>query len=163
MKKLLTLIALVLVFFILDNSFIPFFSFRGYYPSILFLFIISFSIINGPKDGVIIGICSGILQDLYFFNGFGVNTLVNMLICALAGLIGTVIFKEKYIIPIIASFLLCILKGLLVFVILYAVGQYTSLNNVLFDSIYSLLVMPIVYIKVYKLCSKNYMQREWEF
>jgi len=49
MKKwILFLISLVLL--ILDNSFMPFLAIKGAFPSLLFVFAIAYSIINGKKE-----------------------------------------------------------------------------------------------------------------
>ena len=78
MKKwVLILISLVLL--ILDNSLIPFLAIKGAYPSLLFVFAIAYSIINGRSEAVVIGVISGLMQDIFFYNGFGINALINML------------------------------------------------------------------------------------
>lgn len=163
MKKIFMLIFLCILFFILDNTLVPFFAIKGYYPSLLLLFVIFYSIINGSYQGIWIGVFSGILQDLYFFNGFGINTFTNMLICTAAGFIGITIFKEKMLIPVLASFFLTLAKGILVFSILYIAKIYTPFNHILYNSIYSMVVSIFMYKWVYKLCDKDYMKKKWSF
>lgn len=51
------------------------------------------------------GVVSGILQDIFFFNGFGVNSLLNLFLCLLASFIGAGIIKTKRLIPVISAFL----------------------------------------------------------
>lgn len=157
------LIFLCILFFILDNTLVPFFAIRGYYPSLLLLFIIFYSIINGSYEGVWIGVFSGILQDLYFFNGFGINAFTNMLVCSAAGYIGITIFKEKRLIPVVSSFFLTLAKGILVFSILYTARVYTPLNSILYNSLYSMIVSIFMYKWVYRLCEKEYMKKRWSF
>ena len=48
------------------------------YPSLLFIFAIAYSIISGKKEAIFIGIVSGILQDIFFVKGFGINLLLNI-------------------------------------------------------------------------------------
>ena len=122
MKKwILFLISLVLL--ILDNSFMPFLAIKGAFPSLLFVFAIAYSIINGKKEAVFIGVISGLLQDIYFYEGFGVNALINMLICLLAAFIGENIYREKKLIPTISMILLYMLKVLSVFLVLKIAGK----------------------------------------
>lgn len=163
MKRIIIVILLCVTFLILDNALVPFFSIRGYYPSLLFLFCICYSMINGTSEGVWLGVFSGALQDIYLFNGFGINMLINMLVCIIAATIGNSIFKDKSLIPIATSFILSLLKGVLVFCILYLVKQYTRIEDVFFNSIYNMIVSIIMYRWVYKLCSKEYMVKEWRF
>ncbi|MCM0648961.1 rod shape-determining protein MreD [Clostridium swellfunianum] len=163
MKKLFTLLFICVLFLILDNTLVPFFAVRGFYPSLLTVFVVLYSIMNGSFEGLWIGILSGFLQDIYFFSGFGVNAFSNMLICTLAGFIGIGIFKEKGLIPVVSSFALALLKGIIVFVILYIAKVYIPIQNVLYNSLYSMLVAIFMYRWVYRLCLKEYMQRKWSF
>lgn len=163
MKKIFVLTFLCLLFFIMDNTIVPFFAIKGCYPSLLLLFVIFYSIINGSYQGIWIGVFSGILQDLYFFNGFGVNAFTNMIICFGAGYIGVTIFKEKSLVPIISSFFLTLAKGILVFLILYVLKVNISIDNIFYNSLYSMVVSIFMYKWVYKLCQKEYMKKNWSF
>lgn len=163
MRKILTVTLLCVLFLILDNTLVPFFSIKGYFPSLLLLFAIFYAVINGAYEGIWIGVFSGLLQDLYFFNGFGVNAFTNMLVCTAAGYIGVSIFKEKSLIPIISSFFLTLAKGILVFAILYVAKVYTNFDHLLYNSIYSMVISVFMYRWIYKLCQKEYMKKKWSF
>ncbi|WP_123054235.1 rod shape-determining protein MreD [Clostridium sp. JN-1] len=163
MRKTLILILLSILFFILDNVLMPFLSIRGVYPSLLLIFIISYSIINGSWEGLWIGALCGMLQDVYFLNGFGINAFTDMIICILAGFIGNSILKQKILMPVVTCFSLSILKGILVFIILYIGKVYSSLGNVFFIGIYDAIIALIMYRSVYRLCQKPYMQKRWRF
>ena len=163
MKKIFILIFLCVLFFVFDNTLVPFFAIRGYYPSLLLIFCIFYSIINGSWEGLWIGVFSGLLQDMYFFNGIGINAFGNMLICSAAGFIGIGIFKEKSLIPIISSFALAFGKGIIVITILYIAKIYTPFESILYNSLYSMIVSIFMYRWVYRLCKKEYIQRKWSF
>ncbi|MFL0267785.1 rod shape-determining protein MreD [Candidatus Clostridium radicumherbarum] len=163
MKKVLTLFFICVLLFILDNTLVPFFAIRGFFPSLLLAFCILYSIINGSIEGLWLGVFAGILQDLYFYHGFGINGFTNMLVCAAAGLIGSGIFKEKALIPIVSSLGLSFIKGVLVFSILYINSIYMPFSKVVFNSLYNMAIAAIMYRLVYKLCQKEYMQRKWSF
>ncbi|MDP4143862.1 MAG: rod shape-determining protein MreD [Bacillota bacterium] len=163
MKKKLMLAFLLILFLVLDNSFIPFFAVRGYYPSLLFVFAICYSIINEDWSGLWIGMFSGMLQDLYFFKGFGVNTFLNILLCVTAAQVGKSLFKEKSLIPIITVFILTVVKGVGIFTVLYMLGVYSHIEVALFNGVYNLVIAVIMYRRVYNLCQKPYMMKTWKF
>lgn len=163
MKKILTVVLICLLFCILDNAFVPFFAIKGYYPSLLFIFAVCYSIVNGKWEGLWVGVLSGILQDIFFINGFGVHSLINMFICLIAGEIGTNIFKEKSLIPVVSNLLLSLLKGVLIVVVLYMAGITVNFIAVFYSSIYNMVISIILYRLVYNLCQKEYMQRRWKF
>lgn len=163
MKKILTLAGLTIIMLILDNSVVPFFSIKGFSPSLLFTFIISYSIVNGYSEGLWLGVFAGLFQDIYFANILGVNALTNMICAVISGFIGVSIFKEKTLIPVLSNFVISIFKGILVFVILYVVGVGMSFRFVFFNSLYNLFLSILVYRLTYKLCSIDYMRRNWKF
>ena len=162
MKKIV-LGLLCILFLILDNTLIPFLAIETYYPSLLFAFIICYSIVNGKVEGLIIGVVTGLLQDLYFSGAFGINALANMLTCVLAATIGEGIFKEKRLIPVASSFFITAIKGIMVFVLLYLTGQQGDIMAVVYISFYTMVVTIFIYKRVYNLSQKSFMKRDWKF
>ena len=163
MKKTFITVLLIILFFILDNALVSFFAIRHYYPNILFVFIICFSIVNGKWQGLWVGVFSGMLQDIFFYNAFGINSLLNMIVCVIAGAIGINIFKNKRLIPMVSTLGLSILKGLGLFAILLILGQQTDYKNIFFNAIYEMVICIFMYKPIYKLYHKNSMKKDWKF
>lgn len=163
MKKIITIFLLSILFLVLDNSLMPFLSIKEVYPSLLFVFAVCYSIIFGSWSAVFIGVFTGVLQDVYFLNGFGINMFLNMLICLIASKIGQMIFKDKSLIPIISCFFLSLLKGILMFGILYIIGQRIGIKSIFFVSIYNTIVGILMYKRVYALSQKSFMIKKWKF
>jgi rod shape-determining protein MreD len=162
MKKIF-LIFICLVLFIFDNTLVPFLNINTYYPSFLFIFALCYSIINGKWEALWIGILTGVLQDIYFFHGFGINSLVNMIVCIIAAALGESLFTEKSLIPVLSTFALGILKGFLVFAILYIVGQQADYKAIVYCSLYDAFVAALMYKKIYVLSQRPFMKRKWKF
>lgn len=163
MKSRLVLIFISVILLILDNSAAPFINIQGAYPSILFVFAIAYSIINGKEEAVFIGVVSGLLQDIYFINGIGVNALINMFLCLLAAIIGESIFKNKKLIPIITCAIISFLKVICVFVIFYFIDLSIEIKTSLFTALYNTIIMFLGYKYVLKLSNTKFMKREWRF
>lgn len=160
MKKwILILISIGLL--ILDNSLMPFLAIKGAFPSLLFMFAIAYSIIKGKKEAIFIGVLAGVLQDIFFYNMFGVNALSNMLLCYLAAIIGENIYKNRKLIPVITGLVASLLKVLLIYVIFRFSKQYLNVNIALFSTIYNTFVMFIFYNLVFKLCDNEYSINSW--
>ena len=158
-KWILVLISIILL--ILDKSFIPFLAIKGAYPSLLFTFAIAYSIINGKKEAVIIGVLSGVLQDIFFYNGFGINSLTNMLLCLIAAIIGENIYKEKKLIPVVVSVIFYLIKVL-------AIGGIFSLMDIkinigigVLTAFYSGIIMFLSYNQIYRLYDNDYKKSNW--
>ena len=163
MKRILTLVFLCILFLILDNTLMPLLKIHGAYPSLIFTFALCYSIVSSPKDALIIGVFTGMLQDLYFFNGFGINMLCNMLVCVAASNIGKNIFIEKSLVPILSSFVLSLAKGLVVFSLLFTIKQNTDVEVILYQALCNLIACIFMYKFTYKLSKKEHMKKEWRF
>lgn len=162
MKKFIVVLISILLL-ILDISFLPFLAIKGIYPSTLFVFAIAYSIINGKEEGVFIGVVSGILQDIYFTQAFGINSLVNMLICFTVGIIGESIWKNRRIIPVITMFFSTIIKLIVVFLIIRIIGIKASLFSNMYIAIYNSILMYLFYGLIYKFSNKDFERRKTNF
>lgn len=160
MKKWI-LILLSIFLLIIDNSLMPFFAIKGSYPSLLFIFSIAYSIITNRKEAVIIGILSGVLQDIFFSQVLGLNALINMLLCFLSAIIGENIYKEKRLIPTISVTVMYILKIFIIGIIFKLINKTLNIEIGLYTSIYSAVIMFIVYKFILLICNKDNKQKSW--
>lgn len=162
MEKLIIILGSI-VLLILDNSLVPFFSIKGAYPSLLFVFAIAYSLINGKEKATFIGVVSGMLQDVFFFQGFGVNSLLNLLLCILASSIGSGIVKNKRLIPIVSAFFITIIKYIGVFIIFYSLNIHIEFSKSIMMGIYNSIVMFFAYKIVINIYDDEYSKQRWRF
>lgn len=163
MKKILTLFLIFVGLLVLDNSLMPFFGIRGAYPSLLYIFVVSYSLILGSTEGVWVGAFSGMFQDLFFPDAFGVNALINMVACLIAGFVGKSIFKQKKMIPVLSCLLLTLFKGFVLMGYFMLFKHHTNYYVVIYTGVYNMIICFISYKFIYKLSQKDYMRREWHF
>lgn len=160
MKKVIVILISILLL-ILDNSFSPFIAVKGAAPSLLFIFAVGYSIIYGKQEAVFIGVVSGLLQDIYFFNGFGINSLLNILICFSAGVIGEGIWRERRLIPVISTFIASIIKYYLVMFIFYFINIKIDTFRGISIAVYNSLLMIVFYGVAYKIATRDNKQKSW--
>ena len=160
-KLIIILVSIGLV--ILDNSLVPFFSIKETYPSLLFTFAIAYSIINGKEKAIFIGVVSGILQDVFFFHGFGVNSLLNLLLCLLASFVGEGIVKNKRLIPVVSIFCITIIKYMGIFLMFYLLDINIQFSKSIIMGIYNGVVMFFVYKVVMNVYDDEYSKQRWRF
>lgn len=160
-KLIIILVSTGLV--MLDNSLVPFFSIKGAYPSLLFTFAIAFSLLNGKEKAVFIGVVSGLLQDIFFFNGFGVNSLLNLFLCLLVSFIGAGIIKTKRLIPVVSIFFITIIKYAGIFIIFYLLNIKIQFDKCIFMGMYNSIVMFFVYKLVMNVYDDEYSKQRWRF
>lgn len=148
---------------ILDNSIVPFFSIKGAYPSLLFTFAIAYSLVNTKEKSIFMGVTSGILQDIFFFNGFGVNCLTNVILCFLASVVGENMIKEKKTVPVVFMFFVTILKYICVFIIFYFLSIKIDLAKSIIMGLYNSVVMFFAYKYVINYYDDEYTKQRWRF
>lgn len=163
MKKNAFILLIIAILTIIDNTIMPIFKIGIFYPSLLFVFLCSYSILNGSMEGIIIGVIIGLSQDLFFTNAFGINSLINAHIGLLAGYIGRNLFKERYLIPVLSIFVLSFIKGISIFIMLYYLNKHPNGFVIIFTSFYNMLVGILGYGLVYNLCKKEFMVKDWKF
>lgn len=157
------LVLIILLLLILDNSFMPFISIRGAFPSLLFTFCIAYSIIRGKNQAIAIGVAAGLLQDIFFYNGLGVNALSNMLVCLLAAMIGENIYKDKKLIPVFSVLALTVLKVCIIYGIFRLSALELNISTALLSAVYNALIMVLGYNLVFKLYDNEKSKISWRF
>lgn len=160
-RLIIILVSIGLV--ILDNSLVPFFSIKGAYPSLLFTFAIGYSITNGKEKAIFVGVVSGILQDVFFFNGFGINSLLNLLLCLLASFIGDGIVKNRRLIPVVSIFCITILKYTGIYFIFYLLHIDMQFSKSIIMATYNGVAMLFVYKLVMNVYDDEYSKQRWRF
>lgn len=162
MKKII-LILISIALLILDNTLLPFFNINGAYPSLVFIFAVAYSLINGEKEAVFIGVLSGLLQDVYFFWGFGINALINMIICYGVAKIGDGVVREKRLVSIFAVTITSLIKHVVLFVIFYLLDINVDILRGGIIAIYSGIIITFTYGFIYKLSDVEAKKQTWRF
>lgn len=160
-KIVIILFCILLV--VVDNTILQFFSIAGGTISLVFVFSISYSIILGEKEAVFIGVVTGLLQDIFFFNGIGINALTNLIICVIAAYVGKNIFRSKKVIPVLTCFGGYILKIILVGIILAFFNTRINIINSLISGVYNTIVMLLMYDIIFNFFDEDYGKSAWRF
>ena len=160
-KLILVLVSIGLA--ILDNSLIPFFAIKGGYPSLLFTFAIAYSLVNKREKTIFIGVISGILQDVFFFNGFGINCFLNLLLCVAASFVGEGMIKNKRVVPVVSMFIFTILKYMGVFAIFYILNINLEMSKVFYMALYNAVIMFFGYKYIINIYDDEYTKQQWRF
>ena len=161
-KRYIVIISIILL--ILDTSLCPFISIKGAYPSLLFVFAVSYAVINGPSKGIGIGIFSGALQDMFFTQSFGINVFTNLIICYVVGVVGEGIVREKKLIPLFSVLVGSIVKVFLIYLVMKSLFDVKSdLGITIPYAIYNAVITMFGYKKLYKLCTSKEDKYSWKF
>ena len=103
-----------IVLLVLDKSFIPFFDFNGYYPSLFALYFCVYSLNNEKYNVTLFSIFVGFFQDVFFYNGFGINILLNLIVGLILSKLSNKYNKNKFIVYVLLITFSLMFKSLLI-------------------------------------------------
>ncbi|WBW95865.1 rod shape-determining protein MreD [Oceanirhabdus sp. W0125-5] len=163
MKKYVMLFFISILLLVVDNTLMPFISIRGVYPSMLFIFFISYSFYADINEVIFIGCVSGLLQDIFFIDVIGVNALINLLLCLSVAYVGKNFIKSKILVPIIMVLCASLIKGILLIGVLKIYGINLFLRDVIYISIYNFFIAAILEKIIFKFYNLELIKSNWRF
>lgn len=144
--KVFILFFISIVLLVLDISFLPFIGFNGFYSSLLTICFFIYCVNSEKYNIVLFSLLTGFLQDIAFYNGFGINILLNLL-CGL-GLyfISIKCNRNRKVVYIFIISSMSVLKSL--FIILYSVVSIRvkfSATGLIYEFIHAFLLSLFMY------------------
>ena len=162
MRSLLISIMAILLF-VLDLTFVPFFSINGSYGSLLFAFFGVFALLSDLEDAFLLAIIVGLLQDIYFPYVFGLNILMNLLLFFGLSKAGETLKEGRKTIPVLFVTLAQGVKNLLMVGILSLFGYHANFSSVLIAPIFTLVFAIFLYNRVIAFRRIPMIKKEWKF
>ena len=71
MKRVFTLGILIIICFVLQTALFPYIEIAGTAPDLMLILTVSFGLMRGRKEGMLVGFFCGFLYDLYFGYAIG--------------------------------------------------------------------------------------------
>jgi rod shape-determining protein MreD len=98
-------IPLLLAVAVLQSSAVPHLAVLGVFPDLPVLFVVNWSLVRGPREGVIWGFIAGVAMDLLSGAPFGAATLSLMVVGFLSGLGAATVVRAQFVLPPVTVFL----------------------------------------------------------
>ena len=76
MKRRITIFAIILVSFLVQSTILPHFLFASVGPNLLVIVTASFGFMRGKKEGMFVGLISGLFMDVFWGPSLGFNMLL---------------------------------------------------------------------------------------
>lgn len=111
--KILLYIVIALLIYVLQTSLFGAWSIRGYHLDLLPALVAAAALLDGPTEGVIIGIVVGLFYDLGFVGIDGLYPLFFLLFGFIAGVMSRLTLSGSYVSMILMTAFEMILLGLL--------------------------------------------------
>lgn len=122
MKKFLMWLALVIVLYVVQSSFLSLIYFHGVGPDLLLLVTASFGFLKGSRMGSFMGFMLGLFEDLAVGGFFGLNTFSKLLIGLCCGVFSNRVLRDSFFLPVAAAFNTTIAKFVIFEVIILLLG-----------------------------------------
>lgn len=101
MKRIFTMILLFVICFVLQTSVCPFFAMAEITPNLLLIFVVSFAVMRGQTEGMLLGFFMGLLMDITGGNSIGFYALIYLLMGYVSGLFQMIFFANEMFLPLI--------------------------------------------------------------
>lgn len=136
----------VLVLYVMQTSFFPYFSWHGIAPDLLLLFVVSFSFLKGPRLGVLAAFSVGLLSDLATGTFFGIATFCKMFVAFLCGRLSESVYRDSFLLTVTAVTVATLFSYGLTYGVLYAMGYQVRLMAHAADTLFPMLVWNLALI-----------------
>ncbi len=158
-RRYVTACIAVILIFILQCTWVKAISLADITPNLLVLFTSSIGFMRGRKEGMIVGILSGILVDLFYCDVFGVNVLIFMYIGYINGVFNKQFFPEDVRLPLIligtSDLMYCGAIYLLRFLFRSKLSLgYYFIHIMMPETVYTVLLSILLFKPIYGICSK---------
>ena len=98
----------------------------GVAPDIVLLFTVSWALLQGVREGILVALIGGLVLDALSAGPFGGQTLALLVVGALAGISGANIFRTERLLPYVAIVVATVLYYLVLLVMLATTGRVVA-------------------------------------
>lgn len=154
---------MVILFPIFDSAIMPLLSINGFYGSITFVFLICYTIYYGERNGLVLALILGLIQDLLYIHVIGINLLCNIIVVYCIVQIRDILNKEKMFLISVLTFGFSCLRAGLVFVVFFLLKEDYNLYSIFFTSIINFVICFFFYKAFYKFFNSEQMKKDWNF
>lgn len=121
MKRILINIALIILAFTIQNCVFPLLPFLSASPNLLLILTFSFGFTDGKEAGMLYGLLSGLLLDLFYSGPFGFYTLIYIYIGYTNGICTKYYYEEYITLPLILSVVNELVYNLYIYVLRFLI------------------------------------------
>lgn len=150
MKRIITLGVLIIICFLLQSVVFQFFDFAQVVPNILLILTMSFGLMRGRKEGLLVGFFSGLLIDCFYGFAIGPYAMIYMYFGYFNGFFHRFYYVEDVLLPVILIGINDFLYNFVFYVIFYLMRNRLDFffyvkHIILPEMIYTMLITLVLY------------------
>lgn len=152
MKRKIVVLLLIILCFILQCTVLKQIPFTHVVPNLLIVLTSSFGFMRGKTEGLIVGLCSGLLIDLFFSEFFGFNTLIYMYIGYMNGFFKNMFYDDDIKLPMVLITGSDFAYGCVIYFFSFLLrGRFDTMyyfKNVIFPEVIYTVVVTLIFYRI---------------
>lgn len=164
MRRVITLGILIIICFVLQSALFPFIEIADISPNLLLILTVSFGLMRGRKEGMLVGFFCGFFYDLYFGFAIGPFMIVYMLIGYCNGFFHRLYLVEDVLLPILIITLDDFIFNFITYIIFFVMRNRLSfglyLKNIILPEMIYTAVLTMIVFKLFVLINKRLKRAE---
>ena len=149
-RRIVVTAVVVLAAYLLQCTIFPSLEIAGIKPNLMLIITASFGFMRGPREGMFVGIASGLLIDIQYGNMIGFYALIYLLAGFASGIFKQMFFDEDIKLPILLIAVSDLIYGIVIYFLMFLLRSDFDflyyLNRIIIpEAIYTVAVTLVVY------------------
>ncbi len=150
MKRCITIGIIIIVCFLLQSTIFHYIELAGVVPNLLLIVTMSFGLMRGRREGMLVGFFSGLLIDIFFGSVLGPYALIYMTMGYVNGFFHRIYYVEDVLLPMLMITLNDFIFNVIIYLIYFLLrnrlnfGEYL-LTVILPEMIYTIIITLFFY------------------
>ena len=150
MKRSITIGIIIVVCFLLQSTVFHFLELAGVVPNLLLIFTMSFGLMRGRREGLLVGFFSGLLIDIFFGSILGPYAFIYMTLGYGNGFFHRIYYVEDVLLPMTMITLNDLIYNVIVYIVFFLMRNRLDfptyfMDVVLPEMIYTILITLFFY------------------
>lgn len=135
MKRCITIGIIIIICFLCQTTVFHFMKLAGVVPNLLLIVTMSFGLMRGRREGLLVGFFSGLLVDMFFGSVMGAYALIYMTLGYVNGFFHRIYYVEDVLLPMLMITLNDFLYNISVYIIFFMLRNKLNFMDYLSDII----------------------------
>ena len=164
MKRKVVVLLLIILCFILQCTVLKEVPFTRVVPNLLIVITSSFGFMRGKTEGLLVGMVSGLLIDLFFSEFFGFNTLIYMYIGYMNGFFKNMFYDDDIKLPMVLITGSDFIYGCVIYFFSFLLrGRFDTVyyfKNIIFPEVIYTVVVTLVFYRIIRRINRKLEEEE---
>ncbi|MDE5863695.1 MAG: rod shape-determining protein MreD [Lachnospiraceae bacterium] len=144
MKRCITIAIIIIICFLCQSTVFHYLKLADVVPNLLLIATMSFGLMRGRKEGLLVGFFSGLLIDIYFGRALGPYAFIYMSIGYVNGFFHRIYYVEDVLLPMIMITLNDFIYNIIIYIVYFLLRNKLSFTKYCMDVIVPEMIYTIL-------------------